>query len=72
MSDVKLNTWRSISSWQGQDGDGCTSCSTARSSSTRAAADGRENLLSVLGQGEMFGELSLFDLGRRNLVVPAR
>jgi CRP/FNR family cyclic AMP-dependent transcriptional regulator len=28
---------------------------------TRAATDGRENLLSVLGPGEMFGELSLFD-----------
>jgi CRP/FNR family transcriptional regulator, cyclic AMP receptor protein len=28
---------------------------------TRTAADGRENLLSVLGPGEMFGELSLFD-----------
>ncbi|WP_433499221.1 Crp/Fnr family transcriptional regulator [Sphaerimonospora sp. CA-214678] len=28
---------------------------------SRAAPDGRENLLSVLGPGEMFGELSLFD-----------
>jgi CRP/FNR family transcriptional regulator, cyclic AMP receptor protein len=28
---------------------------------TRSAADGRENLTSVLGPGEMFGELSLFD-----------
>ncbi|HWG65479.1 MAG TPA: Crp/Fnr family transcriptional regulator [Streptosporangiaceae bacterium] len=28
---------------------------------TRSAPDGRENLLSVLGPGEMFGELSLFD-----------
>ena len=28
---------------------------------TRTAPDGRENLLSVLGPGEMFGELSLFD-----------
>jgi CRP/FNR family transcriptional regulator len=28
---------------------------------TRAAPDGRENLLSVIGPGEMFGELSLFD-----------
>src|SRR6266513_1425955 len=28
---------------------------------TRAAPDGRENLLSVLGPGDMFGELSLFD-----------
>jgi CRP/FNR family transcriptional regulator len=28
---------------------------------TRTSADGRENLLSVIGPGEMFGELSLFD-----------
>ncbi|PRX99485.1 Crp/Fnr family transcriptional regulator [Allonocardiopsis opalescens] len=28
---------------------------------TRTAVDGRENLLGVLGPGEMFGELSLFD-----------
>src|SRR5271165_1788486 len=28
---------------------------------TKAASDGRENLLSVHGPGEMFGELSLFD-----------
>jgi CRP/FNR family transcriptional regulator, cyclic AMP receptor protein len=28
---------------------------------TRTAADGRENLLSVIGPSEMFGELSLFD-----------
>ena len=27
----------------------------------RAAADGRENILAILGPGEMFGELSLFD-----------
>ena len=27
----------------------------------RAATDGRENILAVLGPGEMFGELSLFD-----------
>jgi CRP/FNR family transcriptional regulator len=28
---------------------------------SRAAPDGRENLLALLGAGEMFGELSLFD-----------
>jgi CRP/FNR family cyclic AMP-dependent transcriptional regulator len=32
---------------------------------SRTASDGRENLLSVLGPGEMFGELSLFDPGAR-------
>lgn len=31
----------------------------------RRSTDGRENLLSILGPGEMFGELSLFDPGPR-------
>jgi CRP/FNR family transcriptional regulator len=37
----------------------------------RAAADGRENLIAVLGAGEMFGELSLFDPGPRTASVAA-
>jgi CRP/FNR family transcriptional regulator, cyclic AMP receptor protein len=38
---------------------------------TRASADGRENLIAVLGTGEMFGELSLFDPGPRTASVSA-
>jgi CRP/FNR family cyclic AMP-dependent transcriptional regulator len=37
----------------------------------RSAADGRENLLAVLGAGDMFGELSLFYPGPRTASVSA-
>ncbi|NHC44384.1 Crp/Fnr family transcriptional regulator [Motilibacter sp. K478] len=37
----------------------------------RTAADGRENLLGVLGPGEMFGELSVFDPGPRTATATA-
>jgi CRP/FNR family transcriptional regulator, cyclic AMP receptor protein len=37
----------------------------------RRSSDGRENLLSILGPGEMFGELSLFDPGPRTASATA-
>ena len=37
----------------------------------RTATDGRENLLAILGPGEMFGELSVFDPGARTSTATA-
>jgi CRP/FNR family transcriptional regulator, cyclic AMP receptor protein len=37
----------------------------------RRSVDGRENLLAILGPGQMFGELSLFDPGPRSATVTA-
>ena len=37
----------------------------------RTSGDGRENLLAILGPGEMFGELSLFDPGPRTASATA-
>ena len=37
----------------------------------QTSADGRESLLLVLGPGEMFGELSLFDPGQRSSTATA-
>jgi len=60
MSDVKLSRGEHLF-LEGQDGDRLYVVLDGKIKLTRAAADGRENLLSVLGPGEMFGELSLFD-----------
>jgi CRP/FNR family cyclic AMP-dependent transcriptional regulator len=46
---------------EGDEGDKLYIILKGKIKLTRAAHDGRENLLSVHGPGEMFGELSLFD-----------
>ena len=46
---------------EGDTGDKLYIILTGKIKLTKAAPDGRENLLSVHGPGEMFGELSLFD-----------
>jgi len=46
---------------EGDAGDRLYVISEGKIKLTRSASDGRENLLGVLGPGDMFGELSLFD-----------
>ncbi len=60
MSEVKLSRGEHLF-MEGDDGDALYVVIEGKMKLTRAAADGRENLLSVIGPGEMFGELSLFD-----------
>jgi CRP/FNR family transcriptional regulator, cyclic AMP receptor protein len=60
MSNVKLSRGEHLF-LEDQEGDRLYVVLDGKIKLTRTAADGRENLLSVLGPGEMFGELSLFD-----------
>ncbi|KUG51840.1 Crp/Fnr family transcriptional regulator [Serinicoccus chungangensis] len=50
---------------EGDPGDSLHVITKGKVKLARASADGRESLLAVLGPGEMFGELSLFDPGPR-------
>jgi CRP/FNR family cyclic AMP-dependent transcriptional regulator len=58
--DVRLDRGERLFS-EGNAGDKLYIILTGKIKLTKAAPDGRENLLSVHGPGEMFGELSLFD-----------
>ena len=60
MTDVKLSRGERLFS-EGEEGDSLYVVLDGKMKLTRAAPDGRENLLSVLGPSDMFGELSLFD-----------
>jgi len=50
---------------EGEPGDRLYVIRSGKVKLGRRSNDGRENLLAVLGPGEMFGELSLFDPGPR-------
>ena len=60
MSQLKLHRGERLFE-EGDGGDSLYVVLDGKMKLTRAAGDGRENLLSVIGQAEMFGELSLFD-----------
>ncbi len=50
---------------EGRPGDSLYVIVSGKVKLGRTSADGRESLISILGPGEMFGELSLFDPGPR-------
>ena len=64
MESVRLNKGAVLFS-EGDEGDHLYVIVEGKLKLGTSSGDGRENLLSVLGPGEMFGELSLFDPGPR-------
>jgi CRP-like cAMP-binding protein len=56
---------------EGADGDHLYVIVEGKLKLGTSSGDGRENLLSILGPGEMFGELSLFDPGPRTSTATA-
>ncbi len=56
---------------EGDDGDHLYVIIDGKIKLGTKSVDGRENLLSILGPGEMFGELSLFDPGPRTSTATA-
>jgi CRP/FNR family transcriptional regulator len=70
MNDVKVARGRTLFN-EGDPGDRLYVVTRGKIKLGRTAADGRENLLAILGPGEMFGELSLFDPGPRTATATA-
>jgi CRP/FNR family cyclic AMP-dependent transcriptional regulator len=56
---------------EGDPGDRLYVVTEGKIKLVHAATDGRETLLAVMGEGEMFGELSLFDPGPRTATAAA-
>jgi CRP-like cAMP-binding protein len=70
MSLVKLRKGQSLFK-EGDDGDNLYVVSNGKVKLGTKSPDGRENLLMILGPGDMFGELSLFDSGPRTATATA-
>jgi CRP-like cAMP-binding protein len=56
---------------EGEPGDRLYIITSGKVKIGRKSADGRENLLSIMGPSDMFGELSIFDPGPRTSTVTA-
>lgn len=70
MSEVTLKRGDTLFH-EGDDGDRFYIVTEGKVKLSHTSDDGRENLLAVLGPGEVIGELSLFDLGKRSSTVVA-
>jgi CRP/FNR family transcriptional regulator, cyclic AMP receptor protein len=70
MAEVKVSRGEHLFN-EGDEGDALYVVLDGKMKLTRAASHGRENLLSVIGPGEMFGELSLFDPRPRTATASA-
>jgi len=70
MTEVTVDRGRTLFN-EGDPGDRLYVVTEGKIKLGRTAPDGRENLLAVLGPGEMFGELSLFDPGPRTATATA-
>lgn len=70
MNLVKLRKGQSLFK-EGDDGDHLFVVSSGKVKLGTKSVDGRENLLMILGPGDMFGDLSLFDAGPRTATATA-
>src|SRR3954452_17148118 len=70
MSDGRLRRGEALFR-EGDEGDKLYIVKDGKVKLGRSSSDGRENLLAILGPGQMFGELSLFDPGPRSATVTA-
>ncbi len=70
MSPIKLRKGQVLFK-EGDDGDHLYIVTNGKIKLGTKAADGRENLLMILGPGDMFGDLSLFDAGPRTATATA-
>ena len=70
MSETSLKRGDSLFR-EGDEGDRLYILTEGKVKLSHSSDDGRENLIAVLGPGEIIGELSLFDLGARSSTVTA-
>jgi CRP/FNR family cyclic AMP-dependent transcriptional regulator len=70
MGEIKLRR-AEVLFHEGDPGDKLYIVTEGKVKLGRTSSDGRENLLAILGPGQMFGELSLFDPGPRSATATA-